>query len=352
MVELDFAAEKSERKADMKKLNNAAHRASWKPYVGNAYQVCGTRHYTLTQGFSRGVNAIDVRTGGGLEYTILPDRGLDISLASFRGENLTYLTPNGEANASFYDAVGDGWFRTFFAGLLTTCGHENVGDACSDEGRSFGLHGRQNVIPAKNVCDLSTRGGDILISADIEDSVCFGAKIRAKRTISSACGENIIRVTDEFENYGIKDEPLLLLYHINFGYPLLCEDTRVFVDAMKTEPYDDYSAENASHMFAFSKPNSDARETNYIHTLTNYARYSQSEIRHPSGLGMYIRQKTDELPYLNHWKMENPVDYVLALEPSNVRCVGRRTLRETGELPILRAGEMTKIEIEFGILEP
>ena len=336
----------------MKMLNDAALRANWKPYVGNVYQVCGTRHYTLTQGFSRGVNAIDVRTGGGLEYTILPDRGLDISLASYRGENLTYLTPNGEANAAFYDKVGDGWFRTFFAGLLTTCGYENVGDACVDEGCSYGLHGRQNIIPAKNVCDLSTRGGDILITADIEDSVCFGAKIRVRRTISSAYGENFIRITDEFENYGIKDEPLLLLYHINFGFPLLCEGTMVSVDATKTEPYDDYSAADESYMFAFSKPNADAQEKNYIHTLTNRATYSQSEIRHPSGLGVYVRQKVDQLPYLNHWKLENPVDYVLALEPSNVRCIGRRALREAGELPILRAGETTTVEVEIGILEP
>lgn len=336
----------------MKMLNHEACLANWNPYVGSAYQVCGTRHYTLTQGFSRGVNAIDVRTGGGLEYTILPDRGLDISLASYRGENLTYLTPNGEANASFYDAAGDGWLRTFFAGLLTTCGYENVGDACSDEGRSFGLHGRQNVIPAKNVCDLSTRGGDILISADIEDSVCFGAKIRVKRTISSACGKNFIRVTDVFENYGIKDEPLLLLYHINFGYPLLCEGTKITVDAMKTEPYDDYSAADASRLFTVSKPDPNAREKNYIHTLTNCTGYNRSEIRHPSGLGVYIRQKMEQLPYLNHWKLENPVDYVLALEPSNVRCIGRRALRETGELPFLRAGETTTVEVEIGILEP
>ncbi len=333
-------------------LNGEARLANWKPYVGNGYQVCGTRHYTLTQGFSRGVNAIDVRTGGGLEYTILPDRGLDISLASYRGENLTYLTPNGETNAAFYNPVGDGWFHTFFAGLLTTCGYENVGDACVDEGRSYGHHGRQNVIPAKNVCDLSTRGGDILISGDIEDSVCFGAKIRARRTISSAFGENHIRVTDEFENYGIKDEPLLLLYHINFGFPLLCEGTTISVDAMKTEPYDDYSAEDASRLFTFSKPDSNAREKNYIHTLTNRSGYNQSEVRHPSGLGVYIRQKMDQLPYLNHWKLENPVDYVLALEPSNVRCIGRRALRDAGELPILRAGEAIKVELEIGIIEP
>lgn len=323
---------------------------NWAPYAGNGYQVCGTRHYMLTQGFSRGVNAIDVRTGGGLEYTVVPDRGLDISLASFQGVNLTYLTPKGEINPAFYEESGKGWIRTFFGGLLTTCGFENVGADCEDEGRYYGQHGRQNIVPAKNVCDFSSGDGDIRITGELEDSACFDAKIRVKRTIISACGENWVRITDEYENYGGKDEPLLLLYHINFGYPFLCEETTVAVDAGKSEPYDCYSAADSNRMFAFSKPGVDAQEKNYIHTLKNRAGYSQSEIRHPSGLGVYIRQRTDELPYLNHWKMENPVDYVLALEPSNIRCIGRRALREAGELSFILAGEKRTFEVEIGVI--
>lgn len=325
--------------------------ADWARCVGNPYQVCGTRHYALTQGFGRGVHAIDVRTGGGLMYTVLPDRGLDISLAFFRGQNLTYLTPNGEAHAAYYEPSGGGWLRTFFAGLLTTCGLENVGAGCSDEGRYFGLHGRQNLIPAKNVCDLSTRYGDIRITGELEDSAVFGAKIRSRRTIFSACGENSIRITDEFENYGSKEEPLLLLYHINFGYPLLCEHTTVTVDAVRTEAYDDYSAADAANLFRFSPPNAEAREKNYFHVLAEREGTAQSEIRHPGGQGVYLRQRTDQLPYLNHWKLENPVDYVLALEPSNVRCLGRAALREAGELPGIRAGETKRFEIEIGMLE-
>jgi len=325
-------------------------RTDWVRCVGNAYQICGTRHYALTRGFSRGVNAIDVRTGGGLEYTIVPDRGLDISLASYQGNNLTYLTPKGEMNPAFYDASGEGWIRTFFAGLLTTCGFENVGAGCEDEGRYFGQHGRQNIIPAKNVCDCSNGTGGIHIHGELEDSVCFGAKIRRERTIVSACGENWIRITDIFENYGSKDEPLLLLYHINFGYPFLNKQTRVRIDAVKTEPYNAYSAEDMARLFEFSEPDATLQEKNYFHVLADSSGYGCSEIRNPNGTGVCIRQKMDELPYLNHWKLENPVDYVLALEPSNVRCVGRRAMREAGGLPVIRAGEKKKFEIEIRVI--
>ena len=43
--------------------------------IGHTLQIAGTRHYTLAGGAGDGVRAIDVKTGGGLEYTVLPDRG-------------------------------------------------------------------------------------------------------------------------------------------------------------------------------------------------------------------------------------------------------------------------------------
>jgi hypothetical protein len=60
-------------------------------YISNISQLGGTRPYELTDGWARKMRAIDVNTGSGLQYTVLPDRGLDISLASFKGKNLTLL---------------------------------------------------------------------------------------------------------------------------------------------------------------------------------------------------------------------------------------------------------------------
>jgi hypothetical protein len=63
-------------------------------YIGNLSQLGGCRHYTLTEGWARGMRATDISTSAGLQYTILPDRGMDISLASYKGINLVYLTCN------------------------------------------------------------------------------------------------------------------------------------------------------------------------------------------------------------------------------------------------------------------
>jgi hypothetical protein len=91
-------------------------------YIGNLSQLGGCRHYTLIEGPAHGMRATDINTGNGLQYTVLPDRAMDISLASYKGTNLVYLTCNGETNPAFYEHEGVGWLRTFAAGLLTTCG--------------------------------------------------------------------------------------------------------------------------------------------------------------------------------------------------------------------------------------
>lgn len=43
---------------------------------------------------------------------------------------------------------GDGFLKSFTAGFLTTCGLGNVGTPCTDQGKSFGLHGTIGNTPA------------------------------------------------------------------------------------------------------------------------------------------------------------------------------------------------------------
>ena len=105
-------------------------------YTGNQAQIGGTRHYVLSDGWGKGLRAIDINSGNGLHYTIMPDRGMDISLASFKGNNLVFLTPNGETHPSFFEPEDLGWLRTFTGGLLTTCGL-TFDNPCAPGCRSF-----------------------------------------------------------------------------------------------------------------------------------------------------------------------------------------------------------------------
>ena len=54
-------------------------------HVGRMEQIAGIQHFTLSEGFSAGVEQALVRTGAGLSYVVSFSKGMDISLAEFGG---------------------------------------------------------------------------------------------------------------------------------------------------------------------------------------------------------------------------------------------------------------------------
>ena len=319
--------------------------------VGSLRQLAGTRHSILTNGGAGGVRAIDVNTGGGLSYTILPDRGLDISLASFRGLNIAYLSPQEELSASYYNCHKDEWLRTFFAGLLTTCGPVNFGPACTEGNVSYGIHGRFNVTPATSVCDLSdVEQGVIAISGSIANYVLFGEKIEIKRTISSVVGDNVIKIEDTVINHGDEATPNMMLYHINFGYPLLDVNAKIFVNSQSCIGYDEYSQQDIGNVGSFGPPNVTNQEKNYLHLMRQGETGIASIYNDALGFGVQISFDTAELPFLTQWKYERARDYVLALEPSNAPCESLADVRRAGKLPMLEPGSRVIHNVEIAII--
>ena len=325
-------------------------------YIGNLSQLGDCRHYTLTEGWARGMRAADIRTGGGLQFTVLPDRGMDISLASYKGINLVYLTCNGETHPSYFEPEGIGWLRTFAAGLLTTCGLTYLGPPCEDNGEHLGLHGRYSVIPVRQFSDLSEWDGNnyhFLLKGIIEEGYLFGNKLRMEREISSDLGQNVIRIKDSVTNFGNSISPYTVLYHMNFGYPLLTEDAELMIDPDHTLPRDADAVSGLNEFRKFIKPQAAFREQVFFHTMKGNKEGEATIALNNSkvGIGVSIKFNISQLPYVNHWKMMGNGEYVLGIEPSNVLCKSRNILREENSLPVLQPGETTTNNIEISVHE-
>ena len=74
-------------------------------YTGRVEQLGGIRPIELSGGRERGVRGFDIDTGGGLRFTALADRALDISSASYHGHALAYSSPAGQAHPAFSSAM-------------------------------------------------------------------------------------------------------------------------------------------------------------------------------------------------------------------------------------------------------
>jgi hypothetical protein len=330
-------------------------------YVGHVSQIGGTRHYELVEGAGKGLRAIDFDTGAGLHFSVLPDRGLDISRATYNGLNLVYRSPSGEMAPAFAEPPGRGWLRTFFGGLLTTCGLTHFGPACTDEGIDLGMHGRHNYIPAQRVCDRSAWEGDeyvLTVTGTVEDSVIFGDRIRLTRTVSARIGENRLRICDLVTNFGYQPSPFTILYHVNAGFPLLSPEAELVLSRTSTRPHNEQANKaGVADVTHFGEPIDGFEEQNYLHDMAGdengfaWAAMINRSLGDRGGLGLALKFSVDTLPVMAEWKMMGAGDYVVGMEPCNVDLLARSELRARGLLPLLQPGERREMTVEIEILD-
>jgi hypothetical protein len=191
-------------------------------YIGNLTQLGACRHYILTEGWARGLRATDFNTGSGLNYTVLPDRNMDISMASYKGCSLVYITCNGETHPSFFEPEGPGWLHTFSGWINCHMRMMWLGAPCTDGNEVLGLHGRISTTPAKQYSDLSGwENNDYMleVKGHMEERQIIRGKLRIEREISSMLGQSSIHLKDTVTNFGNQTVPFTLLYHMNFVIP-------------------------------------------------------------------------------------------------------------------------------------
>ena len=63
--------------------------------IGDPLQVAGARAFQYIEGKASGVKGIQVNTGGGFQFVVLPGRGMDIPEAHYKGVNLNFFSGTG-----------------------------------------------------------------------------------------------------------------------------------------------------------------------------------------------------------------------------------------------------------------
>ena len=316
--------------------------------IGDIDSFCRAEEFTFDSGKARGSRGIRVKCGD-LAFTVLPDRCMDIAYCEYKGLPMSFDANCGIVSPAYYDEKD--FSRSFTAGLLTTCGLSNTGCSCTDEGKYYGQHGRIGNTPAKDVCvDCSWQGDDyvITIKGRINQSALFGEKLELRRTISVKLGENEIHIHDEVINNGFSPEVLMLLYHFNFGYPLIDEGTTLNTNTENLRARDEEAQKGIEEAHIFSIPQHEYKEQVFYHDSVekSWARLENKK------LGMYseISYDNQNLPYLIEWKQMGEGDYVVGIEPGTNPPEGRKTERENKRLRFIEAGETKEFDltIKFG----
>lgn len=326
--------------------------------VGDLSQIAGARLYRLAEGFEEGTLAADVYTGSGLEFTVLPSRGMDVTRASFRGIPLAWTSAQTSRHPAYYEPEGLGWLRSFPGGLMTTCGLSWMGAPDEDGGQPLGLHGRISNTPATAVrASADWEREDYVISVEgcLREAVVFGENLLMKRRIRTTLGSCSFTVEDEVVNEGFERAPLMLLYHCNVGFPVVADGALVVVPARETCPRDAEAADGLESWSRLHGPKPGYREKVYFHTVEpGPDGTATAAVVNPtlgSGLAVFVRYRPEQLPCFVQWKMLGAGTYVVGLEPGNALVLGRSKEREAGRLQTLEPGEERRFTLEIGVLE-
>ncbi|MCQ2143029.1 MAG: aldose 1-epimerase family protein [Bacteroidales bacterium] len=299
------------------------------PYIGHEAQLWGVEEVRLQGGKGDGMRLLNVYNGAGLRLSVAADRCADIVRLSFKGDNFSYMSPCGFVGPSFYDGDGAGFLKSFTGGFLTTCGLTNVGCPCEDGGETLPMHGTIGNTPAEHVW-WEENDEEIIVHARVNDGVLFGRKLVLERTITVGKYENRLSLYDSITNMSDVESPLMVLYHMNMGYPLLSEKTELTVNSMRVEPRDEVAAAGIDSWDRMLPPTPWFAEQCFYHTFDGEAsvRVYNPDIRK----GLELSFDSSVLDHFVEWKMMGVRDYVLGLEPGICGVGGRDLARESGEL--------------------
>ena len=191
------------------------------------------------------------------------------------------------------------------------------------------------------------------VTAEMREAAQFGENIVMRRTVSTRLGESEIHIRDEIENENVHDAPLMLMYHLNIGYPLLGERSYAVFDALSTRGRDAVSEAGLQKQDcrAFGAPVDGEPEQVFYHRLAAKDGRSSAALLNPDlKLGLQVEYENAELPNLIQWKCLASGDYVMGLEPSNCYPEGLLAQEKRGELRVLRAGEAIHTELTLRAL--
>jgi galactose mutarotase-like enzyme len=292
--------------------------------LGGALAGCEIVHRRLQGGLSDGVDVVHVQCGD-MAFEVLPTRGMGIWKARVGGEPVGWQSPvRGPVHPKFVPLAepgGLGWLDGFDEWLVR-CGLESNGAPEFDEqGRlKYPLHGRIANRPAHRVeVTADPDAGEISVTGVVEETRFLFKNLRLTSTVTVRMGETALEVRDQVQNLSAVPAEMQLLYHINFGPPLLDAGARFIAPVRRVVPRDAHAAEGIGTWNRYAEGEAGFSEEVYFLELVGDADGNTLVLLRNAAQdrGVSMRINRQQLPCFTLWKnTASAADgYVTGLEP-------------------------------------
>jgi galactose mutarotase-like enzyme len=313
---------------------------------------------TLRGGPRDGVDVIEVDNGT-FRYVVVPTRGMGLWHAMQGGISLGWKSPvRGPVNPAFVplgEPSGIGWLNGFDE-LMCRCGLENNGapDFAENGALRYPLHGRISNTPAHRV-ELSIDGdaGEITVTGEVDESRLFGNKLRLVSRMTTRVGQPGLTIHDTITNLSAEPGELELLYHTNFGLPLVDPGSKVMLPLVRLAPRDAAAVGNVGQWDTYSPEQPGVAEQVFFCQPAADANGRTRALLHNAAAnqGVSYHFNTKQLPYFTLWKNPQAAadGYVTGLEPG-INFPNRRSFeKKQGRVMTLAPGESRTFELTLEV---
>jgi hypothetical protein len=330
---------------------------------GNGWSV---HKRTLIGGKQQGVELITIDNGV-LQIDLVPTRGMSIYEVRSGETRLGWDSPvEGLINPAYIDLEsrgGLGWLEGF-SEWMVRCGLEFAGHPGLDEFTNntgdtatldLTLHGKIGNIPASTVEVIVDPEPPhrIRVRGTVYEKFFYGPKLKLVAEVSVIPGEAGFQIDDRVTNLGESEQEFQLIYHANFGTPLLGEGTTVHIPAKTVAPMNEHAGKSIDQYATYAGPTKGFIEQVYlVEPYADAQRHSLAVLKNAAGdQAASMRWSVEQLPYLTIWKNTagEKDGYVTGIEPATGYPYNRKVERSAGRVPKLQPGQTRRFTLDIAL---
>ena len=314
----------------------------------------------LHGGKQAGVDILIVNNGK-VTITLIPTRGMGIFDVKMDGERvLGWDSPVKEiVNPAFIELEsrnGLGWLDGFNE-MMVRCGYEWTGHpGVDDNGLLLSLHGRVQNTPASTVKVIidDKPPHKITIQGEVSERTFKMAELVTLTQLEVVPGSTTFSLHDQLTNKADYDNEYQIIYHSNFGTPILEKGAKFIAAASEISPFNDYAKAGLKDWQTYLGPTKGYDEMVFNFKPIGNDKGETLAVLHnaKANKGVAVGYNVQQLPVLTLWKNTDTKQqgYVTGIEPGTSYAYNTKYQRPLGLVPTIKAGETKHFDLTYTIL--
>lgn len=298
-------------------------------------------------------------TSNNLTIKLSPTRGLGILSVVGDGIRMGWDSPVNEVvNPKFINLDsrgGIGWLDGFNE-MMVRCGFEWTGHAVQADGMIYSLHGRaENTPVSKLIVNVSEKAPyTITIKGLIKENTFKKSNLETWVSLSYVPRTKEFTVHDVLTNKSDYTRDYQIIYHSNFGTPILEEGAKFVAPVKEISPFNDYAKDGLKTWQTYLGPTKNFDEMVFnVYPFADANGDTQVMVTNKVGdKAAGIAFNTKELPVLSLWKNTDTLKqgYVTGLEPGTSFAYPVTIEREQKRVRQLEPGQSTEFTLTYSLL--